>query len=1265
MSSLEESQEQLNDVKQKKQRRFSRHCICLALFFPMLILLLLLLIGAIVFTNPGLKLLVWGAEKALPSLYIDNVEGSLLPEFSLSGISYQDKSFINTKVNHLRVAFTPECLMQPALCVDDISIDGLTLVLPELPESETAEKPEPTEPSLLSVPIPISVTNITLNNIDMDILGNRIQWRSFNTGVKLHHSDLTITPLSWKKINVELAKQTASQEQTDELPKDKPAAKIILPSIYIPLNINVEKFALRDFTLHQDSPIKVKQLDFVAKAGEHDVHVKDFYLDMPQASLAMDSDVKLDGDYPLILNAILKVKETELKDHTVTLDAKGSIADLNASAQLSGGLQVNIDAELQPLDPVLPFNIKVSKGDLYWPLVGEKTITASIPNIKAKGDLDKYQFSGSLYIEGKEIPQTNIRLEGKGDTSSVNLYDLLIDTLGGQVSGNAEIDWRSLLQWKGDIDLQNIQPGIQWEAAEGNISGRIETSGSLTDKGGWNALIPVIDIKGIFRKYPLDVNGSLFAHDKDGKGEVNIDIPSLALHHGDNGIEVTGEVNKELDLNVDVDFPELSDSVPDLYGKLFGDIRLTGKVTEPKVELDIDALGLKWKEEATLKKASINGYIVPMPKINADLRLDLSKGQYKKQILEALNIKFSGKEEGHRLSVNLDSNVIDSSLVIDGALDRKKAWKGELSKAEVNTEIGPWKLDKKAALAYDIQTSEVFIQANCWSQGPTSLCLNKDLLAGKSGIIDLSVNHFEFSKLKAFLPEETKVNGEANLNVIAKWEEQKKPYVKAALHLPKGNVQQQMEQPLTIGWDDIKVGAEMENDVLNASWLIDLTDNGQLNGQVSIDDLTGKKTLKGISNIETLSLSMFEPLLGEYSQLQGMINSKVNFSGPMLRPKSVGDLVINNIVVKGDVSPVDIDNGDLQIKMNGYDGELISKITTPDGDLNINGSADWHDLNNWKAGLDVFGNELEVNVPPIVKLKVKPDMKIRIIPTLAKITGSIGIPWGRIVVNELPESAVGVSKDEVILNNDLQPIETETTLPMEVETNIAISIGNDVLLSAFGLEAGLVGRLNVTQRNKAPFITGEVNIENGTYRSFGQDLQIRKGKILFNGPADQPYVDIEAIRNPDNTKDDVIAGVKVSGPADTPRVEIFSSPSMPQANALSYLLRGQDIDSESGGNAMTTTLIGLSLAKSGKVVGEIGQAFGVQDLQLDTAGSGDDSQVTISGYIAPDLQVKYGVGIFNSLGEFTLRYRIISDLYIEAISGVDSAVDLIYQFSFD
>lgn len=91
-----------------------------------------------------------------------------------------------------------------------------------------------------------------------------------------------------------------------------------------------------------------------------------------------------------------------------------------------------------------------------------------------------------------------------------------------------------------------------------------------------------------------------------------------------------------------------------------------------------------------------------------------------------------------------------------------------------------------------------------------------------------------------------------------------------------------------------------------------------------------------------------------------------------------------------------------------------------------------------------------------------------------------------------------------------------------------------------------------------------MNIRNGQYRSFGQDLQIKEGKILMNGPVDQPYLAITAIRNPNNTQDGVVAGVRVSGPSDEPSLTIFSEPAMPQANALSYLLRGQNIDGEAG-----------------------------------------------------------------------------------------------------
>jgi translocation and assembly module TamB len=180
-------------------------------------------------------------------------------------------------------------------------------------------------------------------------------------------------------------------------------------------------------------------------------------------------------------------------------------------------------------------------------------------------------------------------------------------------------------------------------------------------------------------------------------------------------------------------------------------------------------------------------------------------------------------------------------------------------------------------------------------------------------------------------------------------------------------------------------------------------------------------------------------------------------------------------------------------------------------------------------------------------------------------------------------------------------------------------------------------------------------------------LLIRQGKMSFNGPSDQPFLNVEAIRNPDNIEDDVIAGIRVTGPADEPTITIFSEPAKPQANALAYLLMGRDIGSDSGStsSALTTSLIGMSISSTGALVGELGEAFGVRDLTLDTAGAGDNSQVTVSGYLSRDLQIKYGYGIFNAIGEFTLRYRLMRSLYLEAVTSLDNAVDLLYKFEFD
>ncbi|MBM5142899.1 translocation/assembly module TamB, partial [Vibrio parahaemolyticus] len=797
----------------------------------------------------------------------------------------------------------------------------------------------------------------------------------------------------------------------------------------------------------------------------------------------------------------------------------------------------------------------------------------------------------------------------------------------------------------------------------------LSTSGSLTEQGGWQVSLPKLDIDGILRGYPLNVEGQLEASDKNGKGEdIQLTTQGLALSHGPNQLSAKGKIDKQILMDVEVNFPDFAKSVPDLAGKMQGKVALRGSLKEPDINLDLALNQINWQQQANVETITLKGDVTPLPAPKANLSLIANNITYDDIKVDSADLEVSGDEKLHQLTLDVVSDLVSTSLEIEGTFKQKPEmiWDGALRRLTLSSQQGPWSLQKSTAVKVNIDKQIANVQAHCWLQAKSRVCLTEDISVGKSGQAKLAINDFNFDQIKQFLPPETKLQGSVNAQAFAKWAPEKKPEVTLSVNMPKGQVEQALEQPIKVGWDSFSFKAALAKDKLDAEWLFDVKDNGDLSGKVSLLNVSSEKpTIDGKVALSTFHLDFLAPLIGEYSLFKANMNTDLALSGDVMHPKVNGQFLIDQMKLQGEVTPIDINSGQVVINFKGHQADLDAGIITPDGKLEITGDADWRDLQDWRTRARVFAKELKVDMPPMVKIKVEPDMTIDVTPQLAKVEGNINLPWGRIVIEELPPSAVGVSSDTVILNKDLQPVDEVTAMPFNVETDINIKIGDDFQLAAFGLKGGLKGSLNVTQKDKGPFIVGEVNIVDGSYRSFGQDLVIEEGKILMNGPADQPYVSIKAIRNPDNTQDDVIAGVRVTGPASDPSVEIFSEPAMPQANALSYLLRGQDIDGESGGNAMTTTLIGLSLAKSGRVVGEIGEAFGVQDLQLDTAGSGDDSQVTVSGYILPGLQVKYGVGIFNSLGEFTVRYRLMQDLYLEAVSGVDSAVDLLYQFEFD
>lgn len=93
---------------------------------------------------------------------------------------------------------------------------------------------------------------------------------------------------------------------------------------------------------------------------------------------------------------------------------------------------------------------------------------------------------------------------------------------------------------------------------------------------------------------------------------------------------------------------------------------------------------------------------------------------------------------------------------------------------------------------------------------------------------------------------------------------------------------------------------------------------------------------------------------------------------------------------------------------------------------------------------------------------------------------------------------------------------------------------------------------------------------------------------------------------------------------------------------------------------------GLSLGLGGTrgFTNQIGQAFGLSGLALDAQGTGDDTQVSVTGYITPDLYLRYGMGVFTAVNKLTLRYQINKRLYLEASESVERAVDIFYNWRF-
>ncbi len=1245
-----------------------------------ILIFLVLLLGGVAFligTTPGLHLVLKGASRWVPGLSIRQVDGGWR-NLTLNGLRFEMPG-VSVDAGQIHLAVDLNCLLHSSVCVNDVSLRDISVVVDSKKMTPAAPAPEEESGNTnLSTPYPITLRHLGLHNINVKVDDTAISLLDFTTGLQWQDRALTLNPTHIQSLLIALPK--AAKVVNDEVvepkvqqphPAEKPLGETLqamfaqpllpaLPDFRLPLDIEVQQILGEQLRITGDTDISVSRLLLKAKTTDRQMQLTTLEVDSNLGNLNGSGQATLADNWPVdfILNGT--VNTDPIKGEKLALKLNGAMRDeLKLGLNLSGPVKAQLDATTQLAVAGLPLSLQLTSPQLRWPLTGPVQYQADDLNYQFKGKATDYVMSLQTAVKGESVPPANISLTGKGNVEQFSLDRLRVAALQGNIDLTALVDWSKAISWRSELTLAGINTAKQYPDWPARLDGKITTRGSLYG-GSWQLSVPQLQLKGNVKQNAVTADGSL-----TGNSYNQWTVPGIKLALGRNHLDVKGALGDSLDLDASIDAPQLDNALPGLGGVVNGTLKARGTLKAPQLLADLNARGLRW-QQMQINRVTLNGDVRSGEQVAGKLQLRVEQLKQDALNISLLTLNADGNEHQHQLKLNVQGKPVSGQLALNGSFDRQtERWRGSLNDTHFDTPVGEWRLTRAMAIDYLNSRQTATIGPHCWQNPNAQICVPEPVEAGPAGKAHVVLNRFDLAMVKPFMPDATQLSGLFSGDVRVNWTaDGALPTGTVAL---KGNgvkvVQDVQGNNLPIAFDTLNLNAALRNGRAQLDWLIRIANNGQLDGNVQIDDPQNRRTLGGNVNIRNVSLAMINPALMQGEKIKGSLNSSLRLGGSIQQPQVFGQLGLTGVDVDGNFMPVDLTAANVNLVFNGMSSTLNGLVQTGQGNINLSGNADWSQLDNWRARIAAQGSRVRVTVPPMVRMDVSPDLVFEATPAAFNLDGRVDIPWARITVQEVPESATGVSSDEVMLDEQLKPIAPQTAA-IPINSNLVIHVGNDVRLSAFGLKAKLNGDLKLVQDRTGLGLNGQINIPSGRFHAYGQDLIVRKGELQFAGPPDQPYVNLEAIRNPDATEDGVTAGLRVTGLADEPKAEVFSDPAMSQQEALSYLLRGQGLGSDGDSNALTSALVGLGVAQSGQVVGKIGETFGVSNLAVDTAGVGDSQQVQVSGYVLPGLQVKYGVGIFDSLATLTLRYRLMPKLYLEAVSGVDQALDLLYQFEF-
>jgi translocation and assembly module TamB len=1292
----EKQLEKQSEKKQYSSNLIRKFAIGITKLWLVLVFVACFLIGLLL-TPWGTQALVNTMNNLVDELTIDYQSGGIGAELHLSSVKWERLSN-QVDINNLRLSIQLSCVWKFALCIDSISLDKMML---QTQASGTASGAEPAA-SVITLPFPVSIKHLSFNEFSLKIQDTAdITWQKL-TGKLDFYQRLRIEKMQLDGFNLTTYATQTSQVATQAKPFDwtKWQYQPITPlPIVLPIHFDVLAFNMSDASvqLAGQPQIKIEKVSLKAEANKKTLQLHKLFIKHQQGRLSAEGNVQLNGDFKHVIsidasaniNAKVNAKANTKLEKQIplqfTLRSSGNINALTTQFELMEThlpvvtpadvsqikpLKLVVDLVAQPSKATLPVKIRLKWNQLAWPLI-KPEVKSETGVVDINGDLNRLNISIQTSLTGQNIPDVDINFSAVAASTAQNksfeLNTFLLETLGGQVLSQGELTFSEYINWQGSSVITHLDPSIFWPELVADINGEVSTQAN-NSQGIWKAKLTKLDINGQWQNYPLSTSGSIDFHQNDG-----LQLRTLLLKNANNILSLDGVISKQqkLDLKFKLDAKDLTSTLPQLGGTLNLAGNISGSFKQPEVSYELLGNDLL-VAGVFVEQAVSEGHIKWDKQKPIVLNLELTGIQGINNQIDNAQIIVSGDASAHQLDLTTSGQSTSVDLSIQGKLNQT-SWQGTWLSGEIESSYTNLTLLEPFKIEADWAKQEYFIAPHCWRHTENELCIKKASFNKNTMIWDVSLKEFDVlsvvQRLAPGIPL-IKTRSRLNLDISGDWDIRQLPSVSLSASLSPADWVFSEKNNLQFTLDKTSVEAKLTpknilaNIQLSGEKIGSVSANVLGQSGVYADPLT--RPIQGELLIARFDLAALKALVPQLDVLQGDINGQAQIDGTLGKPLLSGELKLANGALKDETLPVALSAIEQSIILKGQQAEFEGSYKLGKGLGRLNGKVAW--IPALKGNIQVSGKELEFDYQNVIKAKVSPNINFIFEPNNLEINGEITVPFARVLVRELPKGSISPSKDVILVEQQAELAASQQRLTLNVLLKVDPLRSNTVKLDAFGLTTDLQGELRLQNNKSEIFSSGIMQLVNGRYRAYGQNLIIREGDILFNSTLERPFLNIEAVRDPKLTSNSVIAGLRVEGAAQNPAISVFSEPDMEQQQILSYLLTGRGIgesNSDSQDTILTNALLSFGLGKSENLISKVGNKLGFEDVNLDTSGQGESTQLSLTGTIAPGVQLRYGVGVFEPIPEVAIRYELIPKLYIEAVSGVSNAIDIYYQFSIE